>query len=338
MLSRRVWLHAAGVAATTGVLGGCTLNPDQDHDGPHAPRARPLNHPSRVAWVFSSGGPQGFVHVGVIKALVELGLKPDLIVGASAGAVVGSLLAAGLSPPDLERLALDMQPWSLARWAVGTPERLSGAAVADLMREHTPVRLLEDLAVPMACVAERQRDGEAIAFTAGDLGLAVQASAAIEGQFAPVRIRGERFVDPDWTMPMPMPMPLPLPLPVRLARALGAQKVLAVDATAHVGSPPPGSARYRESDLRKQALADVDGVLADVLLKPDFGYWVSLSREFRERAIGAGYRDTLAQADRLLALHAVSYTLGQHTRVTHPGGVFRPAPRSGLPGAVAVDR
>lgn len=50
---------------------------------------------------------------------------------------------------------------------------------------------------------------------------------------------------------------------------------------------------------------DVDGVLADVLLKPHFGYWVSLSREFRERAILAGYRETLAQADRLIALHAV---------------------------------
>ena len=294
MLSRRTWLHAAGAAVATGALNACSLNPDQDHNGPNAPRAQPLTQMPRVAWVFSSGGPRGFVHVGVVKALLELGLKPDLIVGASAGAVVGSLLAAGLTAPELELLALDMQPLSLARWAVGTPERFSGSAVADLMREHTPVRLLENLAIPMACVVQRQRDGETIAFTAGDLGLAVQASAAIEGQFAPVRIRGERYVDPDWSMP----------LPVRVARALGAHKVLAVDATAHLASPPPGSERYRESDLRKQALVDVDGVLADVLLKPHFGYWVSLSHEFRERAITAGYRETLAQADRLIALHA----------------------------------
>jgi NTE family protein len=124
--------------------------------------------------------------------------------------------------------------------------------------------------------------------------LAVQASAAIEGQFAPVRIHGERYVDPDWTMP----------LPVRLARALGAQKVIAVDASAHLDKAPPGAQRYRKSDLRKKALVDADGVLADVLLKPDFGYWVNLSREFRERAIEAGYRETLVQAERLRALHA----------------------------------
>ncbi len=293
MLSRRTWLHAAGAVAAAGALGACSLNPDQDHNGPDAPRAKALAHTPRVAWVFSSGGPRGFVHVGVAKALVELGLQPDLIVGASAGAVVGSLLAGGMSAHDLELLALDIKPLTLARWAVGSSE-LSGSAVADLVRAHSPRRLLENLPVPMACVAHRQRDGQTIAFTAGDMGLAVQASAAIEGQFAPVRIRGDRYVDPDWTMP----------LPVRVARALGAHKILAIDASAHVNAPPPGSERYRESDLRKQALVDVDGVLADVLIKPNFGYWVSLSREFRERTIAAGYRDTLAQADRLIALHA----------------------------------
>jgi NTE family protein len=45
-------------------------------------------------------------------------------------------------------------------------------------------------------------------------------------------------------------------------------------------------------------------VSADLTLHPDFGYWVSLSREFRQRAIDAGFRDTLAQAQRLRALHA----------------------------------
>ena len=89
-----------------------------------------------------------------------------------------------------------------------------------------------------------------------------------------------------------------------LARSLGAAKVLAVDATAHLDNTPPGAERYLASDRRKRALVDRDGVLADVLLKPDFGYWVSLSQEFRERAIAAGYRDTMAQAAGLRALHA----------------------------------
>lgn len=283
------------LAASAAALAGCTLQPDRDHTGPDAPRADPLRRPVHTAWVLSSGGPRGFVHVGVIKALEELGLKPDLIVGVSAGALLGSLFAAGLGARAIEALVLELQPWALARLAIGSEERLSGTAVADFVRRASPVKSLEHMPVAMAIVAARRRDGEATAFTVGDVGLAVQASAAIEGRFAPVRIRGEQYVDADWTTP----------LPVRVARGLGAQRVLAVDASAHVDRAPPGAERYRESDLRKQALVDGDAKMADVLLKPDFGYWVSLSREFRERAIEAGYRETLAQADALRALHAV---------------------------------
>lgn len=280
-----------GAAAT---LAGCSVSPDRDHSGPDAPRAQALRRPVRTAWVFSSGGPRGFVHVGVIKALQELGLVPDLIVGASAGALVGSLCASGVPAREIEALALDLQSWTLGRLAIGAPERLSGSAIADLVRQRCRVPLLEQMPVAMACVALRRSDRASVAFTAGDVGLAVQASAAIEGQFTPVRIQGQHYLDADWATP----------LPVRAARALGAQRVLAIDASVHVDRAPTGAARYRESDLRKQALVNADAPHANLLLKPDFGYWVSLSREFRERAIAAGYRETMAQAVALRALHA----------------------------------
>jgi NTE family protein len=177
--------------------------------------------------------------------------------------------------------------------ALGADERFSGAPVAELVRRHVVVQQLERMPIAMACVAARRRDGEVAAFTAGDVGLAVQASAAIEGQFAPVRIRGETYVDADWHQP----------LPVRLARALGARIVLAVDATAHIDRAPPGAERYREGDIKKKALVDADAKLADLVLKPDFGYWVSLSRDFRQRAIAAGYRDTLSRERELRAVH-----------------------------------
>ena len=177
---------------------------------------------------------------------------------------------------------------------MGADERWSGTAIANLVRRTSPQPLLERMPCAMACVVQRLRDQHAVAFTAGDVGLAVQASTAVEGQFAPVRILGERYADPDWVMP----------LPVRLARLLGAQRVLAVDASADPDDVPPGAERYRASDLRKQALVNQDAPLADVLLKPDIGYWAGHSREYRERVIDAGYRATLAQARALKALHA----------------------------------
>lgn len=298
--ARRRWLGAAaaglGVGLTAG-LAACSLAPDQDHDHADAPAAGALAQPVRTAWVFSSGGPRGFVHIGVLKALHELGLAPDLIVGASVGALVGVLRAGGLQAPELEQLALDLQPWQLLRlsppWADGD-ERLSGAPLAEFVRLRLAQPLLQALPLPAVCVARRLDDGAVVAFNRGDAGLAVQAAAAIEGQFTPVRIRGRRHADAD----------LRMPLPVRVARALGATRVLAVDASAHEERAPPGAQRYRAGDLAKRALTAPDAALADVLLHPDFGYWVSLSRDFRERSIAAGYRDAMAAAPALRALHA----------------------------------
>lgn len=293
MLTRRrcLALPSAWLGAS---LAGCSLQPDADHTGPDVPTSLPLDRPVGTAWVFSSGGPRGFVHVGVIQALDELGLRPDLIVGASAGALVAVMRASGLRGAALREAAMAVQPLSLARLAIGAPERLSALAIADWVRDQIGQRPLQRLELPVACVAYRPGRNEVVAFTRGDAGLAVAASCAIQGQFSPVRLRGEQHVDAD----------LHQPLPVRVARQLGARRVLAVDASAHVDRAPAGAERYRQGDLRKAELTAVDAVLADVLLKPDFGYWVSLSAEFRGRAIEAGYRATLAMADRLRALHA----------------------------------
>ena len=285
---------SASVLAPALLLGACTVAPDADHADAEAPMAMPLKTRPRMAWVFSSGGPRGFVHVGVLKGLHELGLKPDLLVGASVGSLVAVMYASGRPVPEIVETALDLQLTGLGRLAVGGDARFSGAGIASLVRREINDTMLQDLRIPAVCVAVRRKDGQIVGFNTGDAGLAVQASSAIEGQFTPVRIRGEQYVDPD----------LYLPLPVRLARQLGARKVLSVDASAHEDKAPEGAQRFRTSDLKKRTLTAPDALAADINLHPDFGYFVNLSRDFRERAINAGYRATLAAASNLIALHA----------------------------------
>ncbi len=296
-LTRREWIGASANLAMAGLAalsGGCAIDFDTDHDSPDAPAVGPLRSTPRLAWVLGSGGPRGFVHVGVLKALSELGLKPDLIVGASVGALVGTLFAAGLRAGEIERLALDLQPALLLRWQPGSSERFSGAGIASFVNQQVDGQRLQSLPIAMVCVVQRLRDAAVLGFNQGDAGLAVQAAAAIEGQFAPLRIRGERYADAD----------LRMPLPVRLARALGATRVLAVDASAHEAQRPAGAERYAASDQRKRALTRPDAEAADLLLHPEFGYWASVSSQYRQRVIAAGYAATLAQAGALRALHA----------------------------------
>ncbi len=291
-LARRSLLLAA--AAGMAGLGACTLSADADHAGADAPRAAPLARPVRTAWVFSSGGPRGFVHVGVVQALDELGLAPDLIVGASVGALVAVLRTSGMRGAQIAQLALDLHPATLVRAALDGNAWLSAAPLADWVRKQVGGRPLEALPIACACVVHRPKQGDSIAFTAGDAGLAVQAASAIEGQFTPVRIRGDLHLDAD----------LHLPLPVRLARSLGAQRVLAVDASAYEDRAPAGTEKYRAADLRKRALTEPDARAADLLLHPDTGYWAGMSRDYRQRSIAIGHAETMRAATRLRALHA----------------------------------
>jgi NTE family protein len=303
--SRRTLLKGSAISISllgVGLLGlcgltGCVRGSSVDYNAPDMPRFDPdltkRVKPEGLALVLSTGGPRGFVHIGVLKALDELGVKPSFIVGASVGSLVGSLYACGATGVELEKLAMDLNLLSVVRLNWGSAERLHGGAIADLVNERVMGKPMEDLPIPFACLVQNKATGAAEIFNCGNTGIAVQASCAIEGRFAPVTIAGKSYVDPDWLNP----------LPVRQAKALGASKVIAVDASAHLDKVPEGAERFAESDRKKRSLVQAEAMYADLVLHPNFGYWVSITEAFRVKAMKAGYEYTMARADAIRALH-----------------------------------
>lgn len=293
-MRRRQALGALGVGAGV-VLSGCTMGPQGGDADADTPAQKPSARHYPVAWVLSSGGPRGFVHVGVLKALYQLGHRPDLVVGSSVGALVGCLAAAGVGMAHIEALALETSMASLFRLNFFGELWLNGAGLAKLVNEAVAERRLQQFDTAFAAVVMRQDAQQLVAFNWGNAGLAVQAACAVEGRLAPVRIAEADYLDADRLSP----------LPVRIARQCGATRVLAIDASAHEDQAPPTASAYRATDLLKRELTQADAVHADLVLHPEFGYYTGVSRDYRERTIAAGYQQTLLQAQALRQLHAI---------------------------------
>lgn len=268
-----------------------------------APELTPVPAPPVAAWraprlglVLGGGAARGFAHVGVIQVLEERGIRPDLVVGASAGSLVATLYASGLGARELERLALDMDEALLADWSLPILGRgmLRGEALARYVRQTVNGRLLEDMALPVGVLATDLGSGEGVLFRRGDAGEAVRASSAVPGVFTPVRINGRSYVDGG----------LVAPVPVRHARQMGAEVVVAVD----ISSDPEGNSADGLLRLLLQTTAIMgksinrhEMAAAEVPVRPRLSGVGSADFASRQRSIEAGRAAMEAALPRLQA-------------------------------------
>lgn len=267
-------------------IAGCGED-DRDYTAADAPVEAPIAWERRpvVAVVLGGGGPRGFAHIGVLAALESAGIEPDLVVGSSIGAVIGALYADGVSAADMESLAMTLNPLRFAsvslRGAAG-----SGSALESFVNERVGDKPLQSLRRPLVAVAVRKLDGQPVAFSRGNTGVAVRASSAMPGRFAPTRIRGVDYIDGDEVSPVP----------IRVAREFGADVIIAVDVSAHLSSTPPEApAHWRVRDQRRAAQVQAEAALANVVVHPDLGYYADIREAYRAKCIRIG-RDTAEKA------------------------------------------
>ncbi|MBK6741748.1 MAG: patatin-like phospholipase family protein [Hydrogenophilales bacterium] len=227
--------------------------------------AAPPEGRKKLAVVLGGGSARGFAHIGVVKALEAGGIRPDLIVGCSAGSLVGAFWAAGYTGTRMEELAMKVQDSEVIDLVTGKPQYglVAGRSLQNFVNQGLGNKPLEKLKTPFAAVATRYPSGELAVFSEGDAGFAVRASCSIPGVFIPASAQGSEFLDGG----------LISPIPVNTARKLGADVVIAVD----VGGPDPsnGDSRglynviMRSFEIMSQSLRQHEAADADIIIRPD---------------------------------------------------------------------
>lgn len=288
-------------------IAGCVAFDRPDAAKPRTVAYSSDQRPAALGLVLSGGAARGFAHVGVLKVLEEEGLQPDLVVGTSAGAIVGSLYASGLCGPGLEQAVGEMDSSIYSDVAIlGSLGFVQGNHLRKFVDRHALRTRIEDFPIHFAAVATDLQTGKSIPFNSGDVGMAVRASSAVPGILSPAEIGGRRYGDGQ----------IASPIPVESARRLGAKVIIAVDVIY-----PPEEARltsaldvaFQAFSIAARTIADRELASADVVIKPRIAP-TNGQYAFDERAmlIAAGEqaaRDALPRIRAAIAREPVRTTL-----------------------------
>jgi NTE family protein len=290
--SPRRRLACIAVMAAGLVLAGCV-------SAPVVVTPAPVKKVPRLGLALGGGAARGFAHVGVIQVLEESGIRPDLVVGTSAGSVVASFYASGKTGAQLQQVSDSMEEAAFTDWTLPIFSRgmLRGEALGRYVSGQVGGRLIENMPMPLGIVATDLNSGQGVLFRRGDTGTAVRASSAVPSVFQPVKISGHEYVDGG----------LVSPVPVRYAREMGADLVLAVD----ISSPPEGNPADGSLQILLQTFAIMAKSInhfelreADLVVRPALSGVKSADFGARQKAIAAGrlaMQQALPQLRKLLA-------------------------------------
>jgi NTE family protein len=217
------------------VAASCTPL-DFDTTGHHPIKPPHINeaHPIDIALVLGGGGAKGLAHVGVVEVLEQAGIKPDLIVGTSAGAIIGAIYADTNDSKLTTKHSINVKRKNILVASLKKfPHALSdGKKLEKFMRKTLSVKNIEQLKIPFIAVATNLQYGNTAIFDKGDIATAVHASAAIPAVFSPVHINNQYYVDGGVTAPVP----------VEIAKLYHPRIIIAINVTGDLTSKPPTSA------------------------------------------------------------------------------------------------
>ncbi|QWD82988.1 patatin-like phospholipase family protein [Polynucleobacter sp. MWH-P3-07-1] len=251
-------------------LGACSLSPSR----------KPV-----LGLVLGAGAARGFSHIGVIKALESQGIRPDLVVGSSAGSVIAALLASGATGNELNRLALNLDEATIADWGLPFAGRfgglIKGEALQAMVNREVRNKTIEQMNLPLGIVATELQTGKGVLFRSGNTGLAVRASCSVPGVFQPASINGKEYVDGG----------LVAPVPVSYARQMGATIVIAVNISSeplHQDASGTFGVLQQTISIMQNSINQYELKSADIAIQPQLKQMSGSDFKARNAAILAG--------------------------------------------------
>ena len=290
----RILSRRSLIAAALLVLAGCQSTPVTTATAPVTPTPVVPEAPPRkikIGLALGGGAARGFAHIGVIKALESQGIYPDIVVGTSAGSVVGALYAAGNNGFQLQKMAFDMDEAAISDWAMPLFGKssgvLKGEALQSWINKTVANQPMEKLKLPFGAVATDLKNGQPILFQRGNTGMAVRASSSVPGVFQPVNIGGHTYVDGG----------LVAPVPVRFAREMGADFIIAVNISTQADVQATNSSLeviMQTFSIMGQRINQFELKDADVVIQPSLGKMAGNDFNGRNQAILAGEQAAFA--------------------------------------------
>ena len=250
---------------------------------------QPPAKPAKVAVVLGAGASKGFAHIGVLKVLEAQRVPIHMVVGTSAGSLVGSLYASGKTAFELQDIAMKMErdkvvdyDWKVWKGGLIKGEKLENFINATL--HNTPI---EKLKIPYYAVATNVNTGEEMVFGRGNTGIAVRASCSVPGVFQPVKIGNNTYVDGG----------LVSAVAVDVARRYGADVVIAVDISGGLDkNAPNGMMDSMGKSVDIMYMRNINAQLknADVVIRPNVKDIGSTEMEKFNQAIFEGEKAATA--------------------------------------------
>ncbi|WP_251620409.1 patatin-like phospholipase family protein [Odoribacter lunatus] len=215
----------------------------------------------KLGLALSGGGARGLAHFGVMQAMKEYGIKPDIISGTSAGAIAGAMLATERHPEECLHFFTHKKMMNFARFTLSKSGLMSMSKMRNHLKDFLQIQTFDDLKIPLVVTATDMKNATSVHFNKGELIPCVVASCSIPILFTPTKIDGINYVDGGVFMNLPV-------RPIRnLCEKVIAVEINSIDKKRNIANMLHIAERSLHLSLASNS--KIDKNLADLVIAPD---------------------------------------------------------------------